>query len=135
MKSLKLFFTTFIFTNISSCSNSEFNFDLLKNNINSEEGIIVSCIRCTCVVEELDSYYLVNDNFVTKVPLYADTNCLQPFLKKKINHLNQRVLDSIYEKNYNLILFKREGSTYNFKLVKTEDAIKFPQIAKAFFEK
>lgn len=134
MRYLSFFLVAYLFTGVLSCSEHDFNSELLKKNTNSDEGIIVSCIRCNCVIEELTDYYKSNKNIESKIQLYADTNCLKPFSKKKINFLSQKVLDSVYEKNYNLILFKRDRDKYDYKLVKTEDALKFMQIAKAFFD-
>lgn len=96
------------------------------------QSIFVSCIRCSCISDYLRSSAARAE--IGDIAVYCDTTCSSGFLQKNIIHINQSLLDSIYEKNYNMILIRkndRSKDTYA-KLLRTED--NFSQEIKKFFQ-
>ncbi len=67
-----------------------------------------------------------------QIHVYADSTCFKG-KPARMSHLGQPVIDSIYEENYNAILFRKKGEGYEFKILRTEDADKFAGIGEEFF--
>ena len=137
MRFLKLFFLSCII--LLSCVSpkkekaSEFNAGLLKQYTNADSGIIISCFRCSCIIDFAEFYYSRHRTPV----LILDTACASVSAKGIVLvHMPQKILDSIYENNYNAILFKHLHSTtdFEYKLLKTEDHESYMKITKKFFK-
>lgn len=126
---VKLFAFLLIF--ILGCTEKSFNKLLLEKNLgDAKQGVIISCIRCNCVLSDLEKVVKQNKG----VNLYGDTNCISPISGLDVRFLAQRTLDSIYDKNYNIILFKwNRHSKFLFKLVETNKSPDIQDIAKSFF--
>ncbi len=60
----------------------------------------------------------------------GDTNCV-PFTKY---HIQTSALDSIFQANYNVVLFKKKGEQVFYEILKTEDAMKFTKTINSFFD-
>ncbi|MCP9752745.1 hypothetical protein [Ferruginibacter sp. HRS2-29] len=81
-------------------------------------GMIISCFRCSCI-----------DNYLTKerisffnqkgIVILADTGCVLAGAANTI-YFPQKDLDSLWERNYNVLLFKKQHDEYIFDHLKTE---------------
>jgi len=97
------------------------------------KGIILSCIRCGCM-EVLLTEYVHKYGFNT-LPLYTDTNCLPAAsILKRCNYLSQQKLDSLYEQNYNIILFKKRSGKMYYRVMNTNEVMSFKKIKEGFFK-
>jgi ribonuclease HI len=105
----------------------------LSKTCASDKGIIISCTRCSCINEDLKDY-LVKGKDANNITIYGDSNCVRKILLTHANHIKQSTIDSIYESNYNLMLYKKRGSSVKFKLIKTEESENLVKIADSFFE-
>jgi len=116
---------------VTSCYNSKTYDYLVLQRItnNAPKGIIVSCLRCNCVMQAID----MNLSKITKpgIPLFGSKACISDSLN--FRHIDQASVDSFYSKNYNLMLFKKKGARYKVKLLKTEEAASFSKILDDFF--
>ena len=136
MKSYKMFCILLLFTSCSYKSKTPdkglFHRESLMRSVPSNGGMIISCFRCGCI-----------DNFVAAlikqkipVPVYGDSSCVK---ERPLNfrHLSQNLIDTIYERNYNAILFKQVKSAdqFEYKVLANEDADDFLKIFNKFFEK
>ncbi|MBA3603880.1 MAG: hypothetical protein H0W50_09645 [Parachlamydiaceae bacterium] len=69
------------------------------------------------------------------LPVYGDSGCIKQKAPRFIN-MSQSTIDSIYERNYNAILFKDlKAGDFEYKVLKTEDAENFQSILIKFFAK
>ncbi|MDB5196967.1 MAG: hypothetical protein JWP88_1338 [Flaviaesturariibacter sp.] len=109
-----------------------FPFDriLLSKSVTSDQGILVSCFRCVCVDEFLDKMIQQNSQF----RVYGDSTCIRK-RPTGFTHLNQKTTDKIYERNYNMILFKglHSDTDFRYEILKSEDANKFFKLFNKFF--
>ena len=129
MRSLNLVILLSFF--FATCQNSTSGFNSTID-LPSTSGIILSCVRCTCIADDLKKYiekHRGNDSYA----IYGDTNCLKKISNYPIVHLPQKKLDSIYERNYNMIFFRSTEQGNKFRLIKTEESADFEEIAKSFF--
>lgn len=95
--------------------------------IHEDKAIVVSCTRCGCV----DDYFKFNRTSQYKgIKIMGDTNCV-PFTKY---HIQTSALDSIFQANYNVVLFKKKGEQVFYEILKTEDAMKFTKTINSFFD-
>jgi hypothetical protein len=121
-----------------SCTNSkkvrlnedvQFSEEVLVKNISTDSGVVISCFRCSCI-DNLMAEYVTQG---VTIPVYADTNCFQ---LRPIHFfcLSQKLIDSLSQRNYNAILFKKTlDSKYKFEILKTDDSKKFGKIIRNFF--
>ena len=114
------------------CSDQRsFNSKLLHERVRGEnKGIIISCVRCECMMQALSE----NNNVIDGISLFGDPLCLS---RNTLNFktLSQKSLDSIFEKNYNIILFNFDtNNKFRYKLIRTEESLKFQEILKDFFK-
>jgi hypothetical protein len=69
------------------------------------------------------------------ITVYGDSSCV---LEKppRFHDISQKIIDDIYERNYNAILFKNVKSALNFeyKILATEDSEEFTKIFNNFFK-
>jgi hypothetical protein len=131
------FISCFLIGTIALCScHSEYkglNTDVLSQDCAADKGIIISCTRCSCIKEDLKDY-LVKGKDAKNITIYSDSNCVRGITQAKTNHIEQSSIDSIYESNYNLMLYKKQNSSIKFKLIKTEESKDLLQIADSFFK-
>lgn len=120
-------------TTMGACNdNVGINKIVFLEHIKSEKSIILSCTHCSCVTSFLNSIDFYNDKS-NSIIIYADSNCIGTQNKFQYKQLNQSVIDSIFENNYNIILFKKAGRKINKILLKTEQSNDFNSIFKKFF--
>ncbi len=130
----KLFFTLLLIF-LTSCNvkkNLILNTSFAKSSFqNMERGIIISCTRCSCVDE-----YFTDENLKQilskKITVLCDTSCLDMSKQKYVIHYSQLSLDSLWEMNYNVILFKKKENYYGFLNLKTGD--NFDEKINTFFK-
>lgn len=118
---------------VLSCGEKITDYDkslLLKSGVGNR-GIIISCIRCGCIDEFISSESF--RRYKKDIPVVIDSTCKRTLTELPSTHLSQILLDSIYEKNYNMIFFSFDSKTNSlkFKLIKTDD--NFFKELKSFF--
>lgn len=120
--------------NIQSCGDKSLKIEanIVEKYIKEPKAIIVCCTRCQCVNGFLKDYSRL---FKNNIPIYADSNCTSTREVAHFNHLSQRSIDSIYERNYNMLLIKKENDKIRTKLLKTEEQEFFEKDINAFFGK
>ncbi len=102
---------------------------LIMSRLSDKPTIFFSCVRCGCMVTELNNIYHDDPNFFDKFTFYADTNCIKEVIfKKLITHSPQSFLDSVYDENYSVIVFKKTGNGIDTRLIKTEESQKMKAI-------
>ncbi len=96
----------------------------------TEQIVIFTCHRCQCFLDELPK--IENSKSLFKnVKFITDTKCTNS--QFQFDHLDRRQIDSISTKFYNVVLLKREGSFYRFRIVETEESPRLLGIMKNFF--
>ncbi len=129
MKYFKVIYFSFIIS-ILGCHRKS----TLEDNLPvSSKGIIISCIRCGCMVEVLNNYLKMplNDN---EIKIYGDQNCFPEIAGLNFIRLSQRQMDSLYKSNFNIVLFKKERNSINYRVIQTNEALMFQEIAKEYFK-
>lgn len=99
--------------------------------IKEDEAIILSCTRCHCVIDFLKDYSRLSKN---NISIYADTNCNSRTEIKSLKFLSQGAIDSMYERNYNILLLRKKDEKLVTKLLKTEESEQFEKIIDKFFK-
>lgn len=118
---------------LSSCTkNSSFKKDLLQSRTDdNKKGLIISCIRCNCVLTDLEKFSIKHKD----VMMFGDTNCIAPVKSYILHHLPQPALDSIYKENYNLILFRWKGDkSLRWRLIQTKESLELEKLTDEFFK-
>jgi hypothetical protein len=91
----------------------------VKKNCN--KGILISCIKCACIIQELNKIATSNPGLLQGYQVYGDPACLTEFIiKDKIFPLQQSSIDSISTEFYNLVIYNNGKLT----MVKTENVAK-----------
>lgn len=109
-------------------THGSFDQQVLARHTNSNKGLIISCYRCSCI----DEFMSVFARQGVQIQVFADSTCFKG-KPARLSHLDQLVIDSLYEENYNAILFRKKGGGYEFKILRTEDADNFAGIGEEFF--
>jgi hypothetical protein len=105
------------------------NKTLMLNKLGDKPAIFFSCVRCGCMVVELNKIYHTNPHFFDKFTFYADTTCIKEIIfKKRVVHSPQAFLDSVYDENYSVMVFKKSGNDVSTRLIKTEESEKMKTI-------
>jgi hypothetical protein len=123
----------FLILAIGSCKSSDLKIqttELIKV-ANAERGIIVSCIRCKCVDEVLQNNY--KGLIAFSITVYVDKKCRPNINELPFSDLSQEQIDSIYSRNYNMILFDISKGKQKYYLLKTEESGNFKEIFYKFF--
>jgi hypothetical protein len=117
-----------------ACKHSKLriNKSLLLEYAGAEKGIIVSCIRCTCIDEIMAGYK--KEILGLGVAVFADTTCVSQVSDIKYTYLSQSKIDSLYLRNYNMILFDISNGKNDYYLIKTEESNNFKSIVGDFFK-
>lgn len=133
LKMVILYF--FILIGLKSCvpAKEDINTKVFNRNIKSEKSVILSCYHCSCVTSFLDSIDFDLKKYKS-ISVYTDTNCTSNKYRFKHSHLDQKILDSIFEDNYNAILFYKRNSKIDMLLLKTEQSKNFKMIFDNFFK-
>lgn len=87
------------------------------------------------MIDELVKVKHDHPQLLTRYIIYSDTTCLNHIeLLALVKHSSQRTLDSIYDENYNIMLFKKNGSTIKSQLIKTEQSENLSKILMEFLK-
>jgi hypothetical protein len=136
MRLIKILLITFCFA-IAACKNKSkvqdtgiaINKALMMKRLGDKPAIFFSCVRCDCMVAELNKIYYNDPHFFDKFTFYADSSCVKKVIfKKLIVHSPQAFLDSVYDENYSVIVFKKTGNDIDTRLIKTEESEKMKAI-------
>jgi hypothetical protein len=128
MRLIKIPFIIFCFA-IIACKNKSkvqdtvisINKALMMSKLDDKPAVFFSCVRCGCMVAELNKIYYNDPHFFDKFTFYADSNCVKEVIfKKLIVHSPQAFLDSVYDENYSVVIFKKTGNDIDTRLIKTE---------------
>jgi hypothetical protein len=88
----------------------------IKKEFKAENILIVSCIQCACINDELERLYLSDKKSFDNYLVIADTNCIRSFqFKNVVKFAPQRLIDSIFPENYNLSIINE--SKYPNKII------------------
>ncbi len=110
-----------------------FNTAPLANIIGSKPALFLSCIRCGCMVDELNYINHTSPKVLDRFDLFADTNCIKTLhFKSRVKHAPQSVLDSVYDENYSVMVFVKQGDTIAARLIKTEEVLKMKDILDTY---
>ena len=128
----KIFFLSIIIS-LASCNQKKIDIkdQFVEKYITSNKAIIVSCIRCECVKDFMKDYSRLSKN---KIPIYADSNCIQQNEIYNFIQLSQKNIDSIYQRNYNMILIRKENGKNYARLLSSEQSPYFEKIITEFFK-
>jgi uncharacterized C2H2 Zn-finger protein len=123
-----------ILIGFQSCSRNQLGIQerIFDTYIKEDNAIILSCTRCHCVIDFLKDYSRLSKN---KIPIYTDTNCASTKEIKHFSFISQNAIDSIYERNYNILLVRKENEKLTSRLLKTEESNSFEKIIDEFFKK
>jgi hypothetical protein len=137
MKSIKYFLYFLTLYSLFQCRSIPpqtklFKTEILKRYSKGDSGIIISCFNCKCSIDFMTFY--LGRHFEN--PVFMDTNCIQ--LRPKgvsYNHIDTKMIDSIFERNYNVILFKNlnRPDSFSFEILKSEEYKDFMKITNKFF--
>jgi hypothetical protein len=119
---LSCFFIAFAIVSCNLTSNKlEFgNLLDLKQNKNC---LLISCVKCSCITNELDRLYKKDSNTFRNYIIYGDTSCLK---STKFKHLvvqkSQSSIDSFSMNFYNVLIFNPKKFGKIPKMVLTEES-------------
>lgn len=92
-----------------------------------KNAIVISCLRCGCIDDELGT---IDTALLNKYTIYVDTNCtVKTLTRLPIHHIPQARLDSIAPDLYNmLVLIKEKDGTIKRELITTEASAQMGQV-------
>ena len=113
-----------------SCSNkSKFDFRSFEKIANNKNSLLISCLRCGCVDEELEHIYKTNPELLNKYNIISDTTCLPQCTKSlPVTYLSKESQDSLSTDIYNLLIIDVKNKTV--ELVETEKMKNLPFLLK-----
>lgn len=91
-----------------------------------KKGLFLTCTRCGCFVDELNSIYRRNPALIEKVLFLSDTNCNK--LVFRTTHLSQSSADSISLKFYNAVVFEKISGMVKCRILSVEESPKLESI-------
>jgi hypothetical protein len=133
-------FVLFLFILWESCINKKkenniltVNYSVLRNQDN-KPLLFISCLRCSCFNNVLNTLYKKTPELLQRFTIYADSSCSGVFLFNSIiHHQPQSYLDSLFEENYNLVVIKKDNSgSYFTRLIETAESDRTPEILNQF---
>lgn len=118
---------------VSSIQNGNIDTLKLANKFGDKPLLFISCLRCECFNEELNKIYNRNPKVFKKFIVYADTACSKQFnFGSIINHSSQLFLDTVYDENYNVVLFKKVEEKVIWKTINANESEKTETIFTEF---
>ncbi len=122
----------------SSCSESrkvssvEVNQDILIKYFNKSNIVLLSCVRCGCFVDLMNTLSKEEKLILQPYAIATDTNCNK--ISLQAIHIPQKVIDSISQDIYNITLIKKIGSVYDVRIIQTKEMRKTINIIKQYFK-
>lgn len=104
-----------------SCSDGKESFDQFRTLLNKNESkaIVISCIRCGCVIEDINRILRDKPEALNDYTFLADTTCTKKFVAQvNIRHVPHALMDSLSLDFYNILIIKHE----QVKIIKTEES-------------
>jgi hypothetical protein len=99
--------------------------EIITSKFKSDKIMLVSCIQCKCINEELEKMYNKDNKVFNGYLFFGDTNCLSEYkFKAAITHISQRTIDSLFLENYNLTIINTDKYPNKVISIKTQDATK-----------
>jgi hypothetical protein len=110
---------------LSACQsrNSYDDFAGLAQQMGEQKLIVVACMRCGCIIEELTHIHKTNPALLQSYTILGDTNCLAPLKGfTDIHHFSQQQQDSVSVDFHNMLIYNGDKSKNRVTLVKTEES-------------
>lgn len=135
-------FNIFLFTTVLfiGCNTkiTQRKIDVIENEISKiykKPILILSCIRCGCFVDLFKSNNPKVNDALKNYDIFSDSTCSShTIFKQKVNHISSKIIDSIYEENYNVIIIKKKNERYIAKLIETEGSGHLSEILTKFLK-
>lgn len=93
---------------LAGCSQNKFSAEQFRPILNKDNTILITCIKCNCVLDELNVIYKTNPQMLAAYEIVADSNCVQGLLNKAIpyRHVSQGAIDSCSYEFTNMLIIK-----------------------------
>jgi hypothetical protein len=106
---------------------------LFTDKLGDRPAIYFSCIRCGCMVDALNELHQYDPKLLAKFDFYADTACIRQLrFKATVRHSPQLFLDSVYDENYSVMVFRRRADSIEARLIKTEEVMQMQGILEGY---
>jgi hypothetical protein len=93
----------------------------LKSN---DKALIISCIKCECIIEQLYLMNKRNPALLRQYNIYADTICIQNIAYKgdNVKLVSQKMFDSVSVDFYNMLIYNPKKFGNRLRMVKTDES-------------
>ena len=121
----------FIVTACNSSSKQKITVKEFDHLVSKKKTVIISCIKCQCIIDELNNYATKNKIDNNEIMIYGDTTCLKTLSKNiPINHLPQSYIDSCSTEFYNVLIITKHANVLEHKIVTTKEAVNLSEYLK-----
>lgn len=97
-----------------------------------EKILIISCIKCSCFLPALNYAYKQDSSYFKTISVFADTSCNK--WSFSVNHISQKLIDSIGDDMYNIILLKSNEDDYIARVIDSKESPRLLESIKFFFD-
>jgi hypothetical protein len=115
---------------LASCANkNDKRFAVFASLHKGKDIILVSCIKCDCMIEELNLINQQKPELLAPFDIYIDSACRHSLSKTiKTVHISQASIDTLSVDLYNALIIKKRGDKFTTKMLETKDARKMPKM-------
>jgi hypothetical protein len=115
---------------LASCaSKNDKQFAMFSSLHKGKDIILVSCVKCDCMIEELNLINAQKPQLLAPYDIYIDSTCRHSLSKTIATvHISQASIDTLSVDLYNALIIKKRGNTFTTKMVETKDAQKMPKM-------
>jgi hypothetical protein len=100
----------------SSIKNQHEKYKGFASLYNNKTTILISCIKCDCIIDELNLIYEKDSAVFKNIDIIMDTSCKANLNKKLIpQFIPQSKIDSISTDFYNMLIIKKDSKIYNIE--------------------
>ena len=110
----------------------EINAVFIQKYTPADKVIILTCTRCGCFVDALNTLNENEKSFLSKYPILTDTICNS--LNIPSIFMDSKTMDSISTDIFNITLLKKKDNRFNVRIIKLNESNKIIPIIKDFFE-
>ena len=98
----------------------------------NDKALIISCIKCNCIIEQLYLMNKRNPSILGQYTIYADTVCIQnlSYSGNNVKQVSQKIMDSVTVDFYNALIYNPKKFGSRLKMVKTEESAKIEEMMK-----